>query len=472
MTDKPRLPGLGHFESEPLSASKLRDEPDWALVERITGKKCPETVSLRTLSRMTETELKETLGLTDIQGKKLGAALVLGERLANEPIERGASIKNGEDVYRIFKGQLKDARKEGFYAISLDQKHKVIDLHQISEGTLSMCPVHPREAFNPIIRDSAAAVIFLHNHPSGNPEPSSDDWSLTERLAESGKLLGIRVLDHVVMGNGAFVSLRDRGAIREEPGVETRAAENTGGVKEPLGRYKKETTPSSPGRQNREVHRNQESVEREMGRTAFHRGLSCTPVNDQDLMDHLQKNSAKVGESIPKLKDWLAGWHEENLKTTPAFTVKNPSPHPGNDPGEPSRDVASGKTQDNPDGKTRTFLVAPRENPGGSPSPDYTGLIVIGKTPHKIDLWKDGQIQIARQDADRFTAVGSGRLAPSGPGELSGPVPVRTAPDAKTSVKLAIRGIGNGTPVRLSVSEGRTETFLQKNPNNERGIGR
>ena len=81
------IPGL--YPPEPLSTTKLRDEPDWALVERITGTKCPENVNLRDLSRMTQTELKETLGLTDVQGKKLGAALVLGERLANESIDRG-----------------------------------------------------------------------------------------------------------------------------------------------------------------------------------------------------------------------------------------------------------------------------------------------------------------------------------------------------------------------------------------------
>lgn len=208
MSRDPVLPGL--FKSEVLSPSKLRDEPDWALVERITGKKCPESVNLRDLSRMTPTELSIELGLTDIQGKRLGAALVLGERLANDTIERGESLRSGESVYRIFHGRMKDAKKEGFYAITLDQKHQVIDLHRISEGTLSMCPVHPRETFSPVIRDSAAAVIFMHNHPSGNPEPSTDDWSLTERLSDAGNLLGIRVLDHVVVGDG-FVSLRDRG---------------------------------------------------------------------------------------------------------------------------------------------------------------------------------------------------------------------------------------------------------------------
>lgn len=231
------LPGMEFFESEPLFSPSLRDEPDWALVERITGKKCPETVSLRNLSRMTPAELRETLGLNDIQAKKLGAALTLGERLANEAIERGSSIRKGEDVYRIFIGTMKDAKKEGFYAVTLDQKHQVIDLHRIAEGTLSMCPVHPREAFNPAIRDSAAAVIFLHNHPSGNPEPSEDDYSLTRRLGEAGQILGIRVLDHVVIGDGAYVSFNDRGFLRGEADQGVRAAEGYG---------VRETPPSVP----------------------------------------------------------------------------------------------------------------------------------------------------------------------------------------------------------------------------------
>ena len=229
MSRRQFLPGMEFFESEPLFSSKLRDEPDWALVERITGKKCPETISLRNLSRMTPAELRETLGLTEVQGRKLGAALVLEERLANEAIERGMFLNEAKDVHRIFKGQMKDAKKEGFYAVTLDQKHQVIDLHRISEGSLSMTLVHPRETFNPVIRDSAAAVIFLHNHPSGNPEPSKDDYSLTERLAECGQLLGIRVLDHVVIGDGDFVSLLDQGFDFERGRGLRRAAESYGG---------------------------------------------------------------------------------------------------------------------------------------------------------------------------------------------------------------------------------------------------
>ncbi len=248
------IPGLAFLESEPLRAAALREEPDWVLVERITGKKCPETVNLRSLSRMTETELVRTLGLSDTQGKKLSAALTLAERLAHEGIERGQEIRTGKDVFQIFAGQMRDAKKESFCAVTLDQKHKVIDIHRISEGTLSMTPVHPREAFNPVIRDHAEAVIFVHNHPSGNPEPSPDDFHLTERLAEAGTLLGIRVLDHVVIGNRAYVSLRDRGAIREE-GMANQAAESgyARGARDSSGEYGKESFPSPSGRNTKET---------------------------------------------------------------------------------------------------------------------------------------------------------------------------------------------------------------------------
>lgn len=248
------LPGMEFFETEPLFSSSLRDEPDWALVERITGKKCPETVSLRHLARMTQAELREALGLSDIQTKKLGAALVLGERLANEAIERGMTLYGARDVYRIFRGQMKDSKKEGFYAVTLDQRNKVIDLHRISEGSLSMTPVHPREAFNPVLRDHAAAVVFVHNHPSGNPEPSPDDFHLTERLADAGNLLGIRVLDHVVIGDGDFASLRDRGIDFERRGGSSQAAESgyTGGTRESSGKLSEESIPSPPGMQEKE----------------------------------------------------------------------------------------------------------------------------------------------------------------------------------------------------------------------------
>lgn len=440
---------MGLFESEPLSSSTLRDEPDWALVERITGKKCPETVNLRTLSRMTQSELRESLGLSDLQGKKLGAALVLGERLANEEIERGMSIKSGEDVYRIFRGQMKDAKKEGFYAVTVDQKHQVIDIHQISEGTLSMCPVHPREAFNPIIRDSAAAVIFIHNHPSGNPEPSPDDYNLTVRLAESGKLLGIRVLDHVVIGDGAFVSFQERDFDFERGSGLSQAAEAYGGREDLHAREELPEEKSTTAILRIRASDAERNLDWKKAAEYYRMAIEKYPSQPA--------NSALAKHDI----ELLTGSMKECLRMeTTEKDLSHFSPQ------------ARSGAKEAPNGKTRTFLIAPREKKEGGPAPDYTGLVVIEKTPHKIDIWKDGRIQIARADPDRYTSVGSGRLVAGGPGSLAGPVQIQTSANIRTSVDLGIQGIGKGTQIHLSVSEKQQEKILQKTQKKERGIER
>ena len=113
---------------------------------------------------------------------------------------------------------MRDEKRESFWALLLDTRHRLQNAVRISEGSLTMTLVHPREAFSPALRESAAAVLFVHNHPSGDPEPSKDDWALTVRLIECGEILGIRVLDHVVLGDHAYVSLRDRGAFSEGKG--------------------------------------------------------------------------------------------------------------------------------------------------------------------------------------------------------------------------------------------------------------
>ena len=97
--------------------------------------------------------------------------------------------------------------------VLLDQKHHVLRDERVSLGTLTASLVHPREVFAPAIRESAAAVAFLHNHPSGDPTPSREDRELTRRLAEAGRLMGIPVLDHVIIGEGGFVSLAEEGLL-------------------------------------------------------------------------------------------------------------------------------------------------------------------------------------------------------------------------------------------------------------------
>ncbi len=97
--------------------------------------------------------------------------------------------------------------------VLLDGKHRVIGEELISQGTLTSSPVHPREVFAPAIRHSSAAVVLVHNHPSGDPTPSADDLDITRRLVDVGELVGIRVLDHVIIGDGTYTSLADRGLL-------------------------------------------------------------------------------------------------------------------------------------------------------------------------------------------------------------------------------------------------------------------
>jgi DNA repair protein RadC len=171
---------------------------------------------LSALSAARIPELSSISGVGMAKGAQLLAAFELGRRAAAPRDERDPVISSGQEVYDILGPKLRDARRESFWALLLNQKHRLLKTEKISEGSLTMTLVHPREAFLPAVRESAAAVIFVHNHPSGDPEPSVDDYNLTVRLIECGELLGIRVVDHIVLGDHAFVSLRDRGAFRQK----------------------------------------------------------------------------------------------------------------------------------------------------------------------------------------------------------------------------------------------------------------
>ncbi len=166
----------------------------------------------RTLSRKTEAEL-DTLGLTEAQRERVAAMLAFAREAATETLTRGAIFRAADDIFRHYHATMRDLRVEQFRAILLDGKHRVLGEVMISQGTLTSSPVHPHEVFAPAIARSAAAIVLVHNHPSGDPSPSSDDLDITRRLCEVGQLVGIRVLDHVVIGDGSFVSMADRGLI-------------------------------------------------------------------------------------------------------------------------------------------------------------------------------------------------------------------------------------------------------------------
>ena len=122
-------------------------------------------------------------------------------------------IKTAEDVFNYFVDDLQDKKKEYFYALFLDTKNKVIDEKLISVGTLNASVIHPREVFNPAIKACANSLILVHNHPSGDCEPSLHDKEITELLVDAGKLLGIYVLDHVIIGKDNFMSMKENRVI-------------------------------------------------------------------------------------------------------------------------------------------------------------------------------------------------------------------------------------------------------------------
>ena len=124
-------------------------------------------------------------------------------------------IKTPEDAVRILRTvlELQDEPVEKFGILALDTKNRVIGVHIISVGTLNSAMVHPREIFKAAILNNAASIICFHNHPSGDPSPSSEDMDVTRRVVESGKMLGIDVLDHVIIGDPRYVSLREMGCI-------------------------------------------------------------------------------------------------------------------------------------------------------------------------------------------------------------------------------------------------------------------
>ena len=119
-------------------------------------------------------------------------------------------IRKSDDVYTIFKGHFEAKDREEFVAVLLDGKNQVIGFNVVSVGSLTAALVHPREVFKPAILGNAAAIVLVHNHPSGDPEPSAEDRAITERLKQAGDLVGIRVLDHVVIGDGRFSSFADQ----------------------------------------------------------------------------------------------------------------------------------------------------------------------------------------------------------------------------------------------------------------------
>jgi DNA repair protein RadC len=168
--------------------------------------------NLRGIAEATIEELAKIRGIGPAKASQIKAAFELANRLENpHESDKKPVVKTPEDVVNLVRKRLKGKKKEYFLVLSLDTRGKLIKTSEVSVGSLDSSIVHPREVFKEALTASAASVIFVHNHPSGDPEPSEDDIKLTKRLADSGNILGIDVLDHVITGDDDFRSLKREG---------------------------------------------------------------------------------------------------------------------------------------------------------------------------------------------------------------------------------------------------------------------
>ncbi len=165
---------------------------------------------LAELCRATPAQLLLSAGIRRPRSTRLAAAFALGRRVDTEEQKPRPTLRSPAEVHALLASELRGTARETFHALLLDGKHRLRRREQVSQGTLTSSLVHPREVFGPAVREAAAALIVAHNHPSGDPEPSEEDLAVTRRLVEAGKILGVPLLDHVVIGDRSFVSIRDR----------------------------------------------------------------------------------------------------------------------------------------------------------------------------------------------------------------------------------------------------------------------
>lgn len=170
--------------------------------------------SVAAIAEATVEELKQIPGIGTAKACQLKAAFELARRSQEaEGVSERKELTNPEAVVRLVKPLLAERKKECFFTVLLDARNRHIRIEKISVGSLDATVAHPREVFNPAVHDHAAAIIVVHNHPSGDPTPSGEDIQLTRRIAEAGKVLGIKLLDHVIIAGNNYYSFRSNGLV-------------------------------------------------------------------------------------------------------------------------------------------------------------------------------------------------------------------------------------------------------------------
>src|SRR5436309_12438967 len=169
--------------------------------------------SLRRIAMQPVAVLTVVRGVGSARAASIHAALELGRRMAAEAREDGAPVRSPRDVVELFAPRLEDLPLEEFHVAVLDSQHRLERDITVTRGLLNSSLVHPREVFREAIAERAAAIILVHNHPSGDPTPSPDDRVVTEQLVQAGKVLDIPVQDHVIIGRGRYISFAEAGLL-------------------------------------------------------------------------------------------------------------------------------------------------------------------------------------------------------------------------------------------------------------------
>jgi DNA repair protein RadC len=186
---------------------------DWPLEERPREKLLARYGSLRALLAAGRDSLCGEAALGDVRYVQLAAALELGRRYLEARLARGTALESPRDTAAFLQASLRDRPYEVFCCLFLDNRHRILAFEEMFRGTLNGTAVYPREIVKRALALNAAAVILVHNHPSGVAEPSRADQALTDRLREALALVEVRVLDHIVVGDGETVSFSERGLL-------------------------------------------------------------------------------------------------------------------------------------------------------------------------------------------------------------------------------------------------------------------
>lgn len=211
--EKMRVNGPSALSNSELLAILLRSGNSEETAVELSYRILTSSGGLKGLASLSMEELSSFKGVGIAKAAQVMAAIELGKRIISAGDGARSRITCPEDVVKIVMEDMRHLDREHFRCMSLSTKNNLLAIDTVSIGSLNSSIVHPREVFKNAIIRSAAGVILLHNHPSGDPNPSGEDVSITKRLVEAGETLGINVLDHLIIGDNRYISLKEKGVI-------------------------------------------------------------------------------------------------------------------------------------------------------------------------------------------------------------------------------------------------------------------